>query len=122
MTEKAWYAGSVGAAVKAGLAVGKTANEFQPDALINRAEMAVMMERAAKYTGVDLMVDSSPSTPFVDQSVIPVWAQTSVEWLSQVGITQGDQNHQFLPSASATRAEVGVMIHRLLVKAKFMDS
>lgn len=121
VNEKAWYAGSVGAAVKAGLAVGKTANEFQPDALINRAEMAVMMERAAKYTGVNLMVDSSPSTPFVDQSVIPVWAQTSVEWLSQVGITQGDQNHQFLPSASATRAEVGVMIHRLLVKAKFMD-
>ena len=116
----AWYAGSVGTAATAGLVQGYETGAFQPDATISREQMAVMIERAAKFAGMNTS-DTASLQAYSDASKISGWAQSSVSWAVKSGIMQGMDEHSFAPGELATRAQAAVMLKRMLQALKFIN-
>lgn len=103
--EDAWYAANVQAAVKAGIVSGISLDSFAPNALITRAEMAVLVARA-----LGLNKDTSMNVEFADAKDIPVWAMPSVAAMNEAALVQGKGDNMFHPRANATRAEAAQFI------------
>ncbi len=106
----AWYAPYVDAAVTAGFIKGVTAETFEPDASITRAQLAVIIYRA--------MNGYTPASPlavqFTDQSQIPSWALQAVMATAQAGIVRGLPSGAFDPAGFATRGDAAGMVGNLV--------
>ncbi len=106
----AWYAPYVDAAVSAKLVEGVTPQRFAPDALITRAQLAVMIARA--------MNGYAPTSPltvqFTDKAQIPSWALSGVIQAAQAGIIHGLSSGAFDPSGDATRAQAAQLVANLV--------
>lgn len=117
-----WYAGVVGAAVKAQLIEGFTDGTFRPNDEITREQLAVMLSRALIMTGADSKVGSTDvMTGFTDGSAIQAWARNAVATNVAAGIIQGMPDNRFAPAKSATRAEATTMLKRFLGFAEFIN-
>lgn len=120
----AWYAGAVGSAVKFGLVNGKENNKFAPDALITRAEMAVIVARAIEAAGPAEIKSGAGSSAalgkFSDASAIPQWAVEQAAALADKGIMQGSASGAFAPADNATRAQAAVILLRALKELDFI--
>lgn len=75
--------------------------------LITRAEVAVLFQNAYQLTA-----DEDNRKTFGD--AIPSWAADSVSILSSNGVINGYPDSTFLPASNATRAEIVVMLMRLI--------
>lgn len=118
----AWYAGSLGAAVKAGLMNGFADGTFRPGATITREEMAVMVARAVSAAGKakhEAKLDAAAH--FADGGSIQAWALDDVGYSVKAGIIEGKPGNRFEPAQPATRAEAAVMLKRFLQHAGFMN-
>ncbi|MCH1627782.1 S-layer homology domain-containing protein [Ferdinandcohnia quinoae] len=99
----------------AGIVAGYTDNTFRPNANITREQMAAMIDRAIKYSGVAL-----PDAPlnFTDASSISPNFKQAVANNAQSGIIKGSSNgngtYKFIPKANASRAEAAAFISRML--------
>ena len=96
----AWATKAVSQAAQAGIVNGYEDGSFHPDALITRAEMAVMVSKALKLT----LVANAP-TGFADDKAIPSWAKGAIAAVREQGLMKGSSMNQFNPSTYATRAE-----------------
>lgn len=110
----AWYAASVAAVHEAGIVQGRSEAVFEPNAVITREEMAVMLVRAyhAKHpanSGV-----SGVDTVFTDAGRISPWARDAVQTAAKLGLLTGSGNGLLLPQGQTTRAESAQVIYRLL--------
>lgn len=114
----AWYAGILGAAVKAGLMEGFEDGTLRPEARITRSELAVMTSRAMKAAGKSA---EGGSLQFADAEAIPQWAREAVSASVETGIIQGAEGNRFSPVRQATRAEAAVMLKRLLLAVEFIS-
>lgn len=115
-----WYAGALGAALKAGLLDGFEDGTLRGQANITRAEMAVMLNRALKAAG-KTAPSGAGTAAFADQGQIPSWAADAVAVSSAAGLVEGVSGNRFAPSAQATRAEAAVMLKRLLQYGEFIN-
>lgn len=107
-----WYYPYIASAQKAGIVSGMGDGTFGLGREITRQEIAVMIDRAAKY--LNLALPSGQVAAFTDESSIDGYAVESVKRMQQAGIIAGVGNGQFLPKQSATRAESAKMIYTLL--------
>ena len=108
----AWARAAVAQAVEAGIVTGYGDGSFRPAATITRAEMAVMIARAA-----DIESDTDAITGFADDGDIPAWAKGAVAAVRQAGILQGRSGGQFAPDAAVTRAEaVAAIVNMIQMK------
>lgn len=110
-------AGSVGAAVKAGILTDDKAL-FAPEDKLGRAEMSVMTARALRYvqgsTDESAQPDAAALNRYKDQASIPGDTAADIAWLTEQNILQGDQHQLFGANESATRAQAAVILMRLL--------
>ena len=120
---KDWYAGAVGAAVKAGLVNGFENGMFEPNGTITREQMAVMINRALRTAGSDssskeagIRIDK-----FKDRGAISEWSAASVEQVVRTGILQGMTDTTFEPALDSTRAQVATVLKRFLQYVKFTN-
>ena len=104
----AWAREAIARAVGLGITSGYPDGTFRPGAPITRAEMAVMIARALGLTATE------SGTGFADDADIPAWAKGAVEVLRKQNLLQGRNDSRFAPNESATRAEVVVMLLRML--------
>ncbi|WP_214626267.1 immunoglobulin-like domain-containing protein [Paenibacillus agaridevorans] len=118
-----WYSSAVGAATGTGLIQGYTDGAFRPDAVITRAEIVMMLVRAMTYIGMDTTTSEQQQAerlaPFVDSGQLD-WAASSMAIAVKNGLVQGKSGSQLDPKGKLTRAEMVVMIKRLLSKADFI--
>jgi len=107
-----WARGCVSAAVAKGVISGYEDNTFQPDRLVTRAELAVMVVKAMGkgVPGGELQ--------FTDAASVPSWATGFVSAAAGQGIIKGMPGNVFKPDDTATRAEASAMISRLLRSLK----
>ncbi|WP_168735670.1 S-layer homology domain-containing protein [Cohnella fermenti] len=84
---------------------------FRPNDRITREEAVVALLRAAKVIGRD--VTSTAELGFADAGKISSWALEAVKAASSSGLIKGDGT-QFHPGNPLSRAEIAVMIERLL--------
>ncbi|BFT74526.1 S-layer homology domain-containing protein [Paenibacillus sp. P36] len=107
-----WAKGYVKAAVDAGIIEGRAGADggtyFDADALITRAEMAVMITRALHTT------PTGQALSFTDANDIPDWAKLSIAYLVKEEIINGFEDNTFRSNANATRSQAASMIYKLL--------
>lgn len=119
-----WFAGTVGAAVKAKLVSGFNDNSFKPNDTITREQMAVMVSRAISAAGkkvTESVATTDALAKFNDKSSISSWAHVAVAQSVDAKIISGMTDNTFDPSANATRAQAVVMLKRLLEYTDFIN-
>ncbi|WP_167859721.1 S-layer homology domain-containing protein [Paenibacillus cymbidii] len=124
VAQGAWYAGAVGAAVKAGIVSGYDDGRFGPDDNITREQMAVMVASALRAAGKEAAVGDRQDElleVFLDAPFISSWAQAAVAMSVEAGIINGMTDITFEPAVNATRAQAVVVLRKLLQYAEFMN-
>ncbi|CAM4204270.1 Ig-like domain-containing protein [Saccharibacillus endophyticus] len=105
-----WAQTAVAQAVQSGILNGYADGSFRPNAVITRAEMAVMAARAMKLPAAE--VTSDPA--FADDQAIPSWAKGAAAALKNAEVIQGTGANAFKPDARTTRAEAAKVLMNLL--------
>ncbi|WP_214627532.1 MBG domain-containing protein [Paenibacillus agaridevorans] len=108
-----WYEDEVAAAYGAGLIQGYAAGEFRPDEGISREQLAVMIMRAVRSAGTDFG-NVRQGVRLTDAADVSDWAADAVREAAEAGIVQGNERGEFQPNRSVTRAQMVVMLYRML--------
>lgn len=111
--EDEWYSNSVCAAYSSGIVKGYGDDVFGIGENITREDMAVMLCRAAAYSGITLSKGET-GDKFADDDKISDYATESVYAMKNAGIISGKGDNMFAPSDFATRAEAAKMIFGLI--------
>ncbi|MEF3312702.1 S-layer homology domain-containing protein [Paenibacillus sp. GYB004] len=104
----AWYAGIIHAARQAGIVHGDGVN-FDPDGKLTREQMAVLLVNSGLVVAVGAATDT-----FADDESISDWAKEAVYAARASGLIQGVGDNTLSPKASANRADVAVLLLRLI--------
>lgn len=113
----------IGAAVKAGIITGVSTNKFQPNSLITREQMAIMMSRAMTAAGSPVSLNGSSSSylyRFTDYKSINGTATDAVARMVYADIITGMSGNKFGPKAQASRAQAAVMIRRMMASIGYL--
>ena len=100
----AWYADAVLWATREGIISGYGGGLFGTHDPVSREQIADILWRDAGSP------EAQAGSPFADEGSIASWAAQAVDWAQSSGILSGRGNSRFDPQASATRAEVAVML------------
>lgn len=104
---------AVGVAKYLGIALGDGTN-FKPKSSITREEAMTLIYRTLEKMDIDLEYTASKTTAsFSDYSKVSTYAQTSISYLIRHGIVIGS-NGLINPKSNITRAEMAVILHRVL--------
>lgn len=119
-----WYAGAVGAAYSEGIIKGYPDGSFRPNARVTRLEAAAMLLQVMKIAGKDMTVSHTEINQYLaqfqDQAEIANWAKDLAAGAVKLGIMRGNPNGTFAPAQGCTRAEVAVMLRKILMNAELM--
>jgi len=112
---KAWYAPELTTALQHVVTKGFDQYTYKPDAFIPREQAAVMVSNILRNKGKDKV---KGTLAFKDEKSIIGWALEDVKLAASMGIIKGYEDNSFKPKNEVTRAEVAVMISRLLENIK----
>lgn len=120
-----WYAASVEAASGAGLINGFEDGTFRPDARITREQAMNIIAKAMKLTGLAELTGTVNTegvlAAFTDAGRAGGWAKDSLALAARAGLITGRGGSKLEAKANVTRAEVAVLIQRLLQKSNLID-
>ncbi len=124
VSKNAWYYKAIQTAHDYGLINGFEDGSFRPDDRITRQQAMVVIARAMEITelqGVssDVAVENLLGA-FKDQDSVSSWARSAVADSVEAGIVLGRRNGELAPDAYITRAEVALIIQRLLQKSSLI--
>ena len=114
--ENAWYWEYVKKAAAGGIVMGVSDTEFGIGREITREQMAAMIYRAVKSSGLD--IPRKAAAEFSDYGAISDYAKEACGFMSETGIMNGKTGGVFDPSAAATRAEAAKVIYELLLRTE----
>ncbi len=106
-----YFAAELAVARNTGVVAGKGNNMFAPRENISRQDMMVMIYRA--MTALEIELKSDVQAEVSDLDAVSDYAKEAVSALMASGIVNG-KNGKVDPMANATRAEVAVMLERIL--------
>ena len=107
--KSAWYYAPVMWAESTGLVSGYPDGSFRPDAPITREQMATILQRYARWKGMDVTAANS-SARFADLGAVSGYARAAMQWATAIGVMKGDGAGRLNPGSSATRAEIAAML------------
>jgi len=111
-----WYKDAVYAAYSANIVGGTSDSTFDPEAIVTREQLAVMMVNAYLYANgkqlSDLQIQSTGN--YEDASSISEWATPYVAAASTLGLLNGIDDTHFAPAQNSTRAQVAAVVVRML--------
>ncbi|MDQ7795041.1 MAG: S-layer homology domain-containing protein [bacterium] len=112
-----WANGYVESAYERGLVLGAGQGAFGPDRPVTRAEVTVLLVRAAGWEAEALDRDpvaARRALPFSDVAAIPGWAAGHVLAAWERGLVGGYPDGDFRPQGNTTRGEAAALVTRLL--------
>ncbi len=104
-----WYADYVLRAAGVNIVRGMEDGSFGIGAEISRQDMAVMIYRAAKYKGIELMPEDVGEL-FGDDANISLYAREAVYSLKNSKIISGISETEFAPNEKSTKAQAAKLI------------
>ncbi len=110
VTAERWFADAVSWAADSGVVAGVGGGRFDPDGLVTREQMAVMLYRMAAYLGLDTAVQGGLSG-FSDSGEASSWAEAALAWAVGADILQGEDG-RLMPQGTASRAEIAAVLMR----------
>ncbi|OWR31920.1 hypothetical protein CDO73_05440 [Saccharibacillus sp. O23] len=121
---EAWYAGAVKTASAYGLITGFEDGTFRPDAEITREQATNIVAKAMKLTGLQARIgaaDAGVLNRFADADQAGAWAKENMALAVKAGLVTGRDGGKLEAKAQVTRAEVAVLIRRLLQNSDLID-
>jgi hypothetical protein len=116
-----WFNGYVDTATAYSLITGYDSTKFAPNDTITREQAMTILARAMKLTGLSVtLADSEVSAllaKYTDAGLISNFARAGVAACVKAGVVSGTTASTLSPKDSVTRAEVAVMVQRLLEKS-----
>jgi len=110
------YAGAVASARNLGIVQGNN-GLFQPDRPITRQSAMTMICRALRAAGQAVpTADTGLLNAYSDGGQVSAFARPSVAALVQMGVVRGNSAMRLNPTASISRAEMAVILHRVLTR------
>lgn len=113
VSSSAWYAPYVAVAAEKGIITGRSADKFDPNATITRAEMATMISRAVKSINPAATTNVTAISQFSDAAKISASLRDGVAFAADHNLVIGNAG-KFNPNDTATRAEAAVIIYRTI--------
>ncbi|EGG38384.1 glycosyl hydrolase family 18 protein [Paenibacillus sp. HGF5] len=118
---KSRYAGEIAAAKAAGLVKGRTGDLFDPNSLITREELAVILSHVLEYAGKKNEAGQGLLNKFKDHSKVSSYAKSSVAFVVEQKIMQGVSAAKLDPQSHVTKAQTVVTVMRLLRAAELSN-
>ncbi|SFB02969.1 Alpha-tubulin suppressor [Cohnella sp. OV330] len=113
-----WFGGAIQTLYQYKLIDGFEDGTFRPADTITREQAMKIMAQAMVLTDLEsklsLEGSAEPLKPFADGNTTAEWAKAGVADVIQAGIIKGRSGSTLAPKANITRAEVAVMIRKLL--------
>ncbi|ANY67323.1 hypothetical protein BBD42_13190 [Paenibacillus sp. BIHB 4019] len=113
-----WYGTAVQTASAYGLIKGFEDGSFRPNDKITREQAMAIIAKAMKITGLKDKLPAAESAVllgrYADAAKTSAWATEGIADVLQAEIVTGRSDTQLAPKANMTRAEVAVIIERLL--------
>ncbi len=110
----AYYAIDLHAAKAMGIALGDQGN-FRPNESLTRQDAMVLIKRSLDVKGKTLEASTSLTlSAFPDAGAVSPYAKDAVSALVAAGIVTGDNYGKLNPLSTLTRAEMAVMLYRVL--------
>ncbi|MCD8097378.1 MAG: S-layer homology domain-containing protein [Lachnospiraceae bacterium] len=103
--EDAYYADAVAWAAESGVMNGYGDGLFGADDAVSREQIATILWRYAGSPAADR------SESYEDEGSISAYAADAVDWAREAGIMSGTGGNYFEPQASATRAQVAMILY-----------
>ncbi|MGG4142655.1 cadherin-like beta sandwich domain-containing protein [Paenibacillus algorifonticola] len=120
----AWYNQAIQTAVAYKLINGFEDGTFRPNEPITREQATIIIAKAMAITGLKAGLPEGNADdilrPYADANEAAAWARSSLADSLQGGILSGRSGMQLAPKAVITRAEIAVMVQRLLVNSKLI--
>lgn len=111
-----YYYNAIGTVRALGITSGTGNGNFDPKSGITRQDLLVQVYKAARAAGIPLQsADKSELSGFSDSSQISSYAAEAMAAMVRNGIISGSGN-RLNPRAQATRAEISVILSKLLQK------
>lgn len=110
----AWYSQAVAWAAETGVASGNGKGAFQPGNLVTREQLAVFLYQYAQSQGLDTA--QGKLSAYTDGNTVSKWAVDGMEHAVGAGLISGSKG-KLSPKANATRAELAVVLERLMTPA-----
>lgn len=119
-----WYSPFIETAYKYGLLSGYENGTFGPMDMITREQAMTMIARAMKITGLKVDLETGGAemllAEFGDFRQSSEWAKESMAACVKAGIVSGNNDKNIAPKDEITRAEVAVIIRKLLQKSNLI--
>ena len=112
-----WYTDAITWTAENGIFAGYSKEKFGPDDPITREQLTAIFYRYADYKGYKLTVTGNLDK-FEDADKITDYAKTVMQWAVGNGLIKGKAENLLDPQGTATRAEIAVILHRFVEKAK----
>lgn len=110
-----YYASAIASAKALGIATGYANGTFQPNAPVTRQDAMVFLKRAMIADGWSLSNgDRLVLQGFRDGAYVAEYAVDAVSTMVSYGILTGNNNNQLNPTAYMSRAEMAVVLTRVL--------
>lgn len=109
-----WYAPGIAWASELGIVTGYSADAFGPNDPLTREQLAVMLYRYAKLLKLDTAAPDETLAAYTDGSAASPWAADALAWAVNTGVLTGTSDTTLDPGSSATRAQVAVVLQRLV--------
>lgn len=120
VSQSDYYYVSLGIAKQLGIMSGVGNNEAMPTQAITREDLMVLVVRSLKASGkLNIQENEAVLNNYVDSASISSYARSSLAILIQLGIVEGDGTG-LNPRGTASRAEIAVILSRLLDKLSIM--
>lgn len=108
-----WAEEYINSAYIAGIVLGSDLSEFNPNSIISRQDMALIITRLEKAIG-KVLPELRPYSPFVDEEYIRKDCREAVMHLQMANILDGKTGNMFDPFGGMTRAEAAKVICLIL--------
>lgn len=113
-----WYTPYVNWAYSRRITTGTSRTTFSPHKAITREEMAVLISRCCYVLNITPAGLSEIPSAFNDETRASDWARDGIRMMRSTGIIRGDENRNFAPKQSATRAEATAIFSRFMTAAR----
>ena len=111
--EGQFYTDAVAWAITTGITNGVSEHLFAPGKSLTRQELVTFLYRYAEVRSQD-MTPAEDLTDYTDSSEIQPYAVAPFQWAVAKGIIKGTTETTLDPEATTTRAQVALMVYRML--------
>lgn len=113
------YQQAIGELAALGVTLGTGPEQFDPEGIVSREQMALFLTRWLQLAGV-VLPDASDQG-FTDIAELPVDHQIAINQLAQLGITTGTAEGVFSPEIEVTREQMASFIARSMKTVPDLD-